>query len=389
MDILIIGGTGVLSFAIVNESLKQGHHVTCINRGKLKSQILPKEVELLIADYHEKRCVEELIGARHFDVAIDCLCYDAKDTEYSVALLKDRCDQYMFISSCAVYKNDGITPMVCDEEAPKVTPIWEYSVQKVACEKRLIELSKLFGFKYTIIRPAVTYGNTRIPYGITPPYGCHGTLIQRLLRGKPIILWNNGEDLCNITRVEDFAIGVVGLYGAEKAMNEAFNVVGDEAYTWRQVINTTAEILGVTPKLVNLTSTQFAYETPNRKGEIIGGRTGRNKVSNVKLKSVVPLFKTNISLKEGITKTIRYYLDNGYVSGIDYSFDGDWDRIATKYDKAYRPQFIDYLGNASTADCRKYHKALTKSIVVAHIKLKIHSVLSWGKRIVKKCLFVR
>ena len=33
MDILIIGGTGVLSSAVVNVALKQGLKVTMINRG--------------------------------------------------------------------------------------------------------------------------------------------------------------------------------------------------------------------------------------------------------------------------------------------------------------------------------------------------------------------
>ncbi len=35
-SILIIGGTGVISFAIVNEAIRQGYCVTCINRGKSK-----------------------------------------------------------------------------------------------------------------------------------------------------------------------------------------------------------------------------------------------------------------------------------------------------------------------------------------------------------------
>lgn len=389
MDVLIIGGTGCLSYAIVNEALQQGHHVTCVNRGKSKSQILPKEVEILIADYHKRDVVEEKLAARHFDVAIDCLCFSVNDIDYSVSLLKDKCDQYMFISSCAVYKNNGVISQdVCREDAMQVTPIWSYSVQKAACEKRLADLSQQYGFSYTTIRPAVTYGNTRIPYGITPPYGYHGTLIHRLLQHKPIILWNEGKDRSTITRVEDFAVGVVGLFGVPKAHNEAFSVVGDENYSWLEVINTTASILGVKPVFVNLTSEQLAYEIPARKGEILGGRVGGSKISNDKLKSVVPGFKTTISLQEGIAKTIRYYLDNDCVYGIDYNFDGDWDRIAAKYDKSYKPRFIDYLGTASPDDESNYEKALATTAFEKNVKNRIRHAIGPVWHLAKRILMI-
>ena len=63
--------------------------------------------------------------------------------------------------------------------------------------------------KYTVIRPCVTYGDTRIPYGISPQYGYHWTLAARILNNKPIIRWNGGINRCNMMRVEDFAVGAV------------------------------------------------------------------------------------------------------------------------------------------------------------------------------------
>ena len=53
MDILIVGGTGCISFAVVNESIRQGHRVTCVNRGRSSSQKLPSEVEHIVADYRD------------------------------------------------------------------------------------------------------------------------------------------------------------------------------------------------------------------------------------------------------------------------------------------------------------------------------------------------
>ena len=47
--LLVVGGTGVISFAVVNEALKQGWKVTCINRGISHTQTLSPEDE----KYHD------------------------------------------------------------------------------------------------------------------------------------------------------------------------------------------------------------------------------------------------------------------------------------------------------------------------------------------------
>ena len=48
--LLVVGGTGVISFAVVNEALKQGWKVTCINRGISHTQILSPDVEQIISE---------------------------------------------------------------------------------------------------------------------------------------------------------------------------------------------------------------------------------------------------------------------------------------------------------------------------------------------------
>lgn len=351
MKLLVVGGTGVISYAVVMEALKQGIEVTCINRGRSKSQQLPKEVELIIADYHNKDVITKELKGKYFDAVIDVICYKPSDIEYSVSLFKDVCTQYIFFSSCAVY-NKGKGDYVCNEESPLINSIWNYSISKVECENKLVELAAKYNLIYTIVRPAVTYGNTRIPYGITPPYGYHGTLIQRIINNKPIVLWDEGRAFSTITRVEDFAIGLVGLLGNPKAYNEIFNVVGDERYHWKDVIDELGRILNRHPVYLDISKEQLAQEMPDRKGEILGGRGISQLLDNTKLKSVVPNFKTTIGLAEGLRSTVNYYLENDYLYGIDYRFDAVWDRIAYKYEpKRFKGiHFIDYLNKSSFQD---------------------------------------
>lgn len=362
-SLLIVGGTGVISFAVVNEAVKQGFNVTCINRGKSKNQMLPSEVQVITADYHDRVLIEKKLRNKFFDAVIDVLCYTEEDIDYSVSLFKDKCSQYIFFSSCAVY-NKGNGDYECTEESPLINPVWQYSINKVKCERKLIALAEKYKFNYTIVRPAVTYGNTRIPYGITPPYGYHGTLIQRMLHHKPIILWDDGSAISTITRVEDFAIGLVGLLGNKKAYNEIFHIVGDERHTWKEVIEVLGSILNVSPVYCNVTKEQLAKEIPERKGEILGGRGISQLLNNSKIKSVVPEFRTHISLKQGLEMTVDYYRSHNYVNGIDYKFDGVWDRIAKKYTKGANITFCNYLGSASVLDRLNYYVSLCNFIFV-------------------------
>lgn len=65
--------------------------------------------------------------------------------------------------------------------------------------------------------------------------------------------------------------------------------------------------------------------------------------------------------------TVDYYKTHNYISGIDYKFDADTDRIIAKYCrlnnidiKKYNLKFIDYLGNATIKNkieyLLQYHK---------------------------------
>ena len=347
MKILLVGGTGVLSMAVTQQALKKRVEVYMINRGN-RMEWIPEGVHLLKADINDEKKIVALLDNLYFDAVIDFICYTDQQLEYSFNLFKDRTSQYVFISSCAVY---GLgAGLNCDEDAPKILPVWQYSIDKNNSEEFLVRLAKNSNTNYTIIRPSVTYGDTRIPYGITPPYGFHWTLVERILHEKPIITWNRGENFCNITHVDDFAIGLVGLLGNEQAYNEAFNIVGDETPSWKDVLDVLSDLLNKEVKTFDIPSDYYASEIPHRKGEIVGGRSMSGSCSNLKIKSIVKGFKQTVSLQEGLKRTLDYYKNHNYIYGIDYSFDADTDRIIVKYakennisTKGFNLHFIDYL----------------------------------------------
>lgn len=371
MNLLIIGGTGVLSSAVAAEALRKGISVTMINRGK---RSVPEGVLLIKADKDDHQTIAKALEGRNFDAVMDFLCYTDAQTEKSARFYMKYTKQYFYISSCAVYDTASLNGQMADEDSKKVLPIWKYSVDKWASEQKLRSLLDGTGVNYTIIRPCVTYGNTRIPYGIMPPYGYHWTLCARILAGKPIITWNGGNNRCNMTRVEDFAVGVVGMIGNPKAYNEAFNVCGDETPSFKEVLDVVGELLHKEVITVDMSPEFYAKECPSRKGEILGGRSIDTINSNKKIKEIVPQFVQSISLKEGIARTIEAYKSDNYQKGIDWAFDAETDHVIKKWckhegldDSKFNSVFIDYLHNATRYDHFAYWRELNKDGVLVKL----------------------
>lgn len=368
-SVLLIGGTGVLSSAVVAEALHKGMDITIITRGSKKA---PQGVNSIICDKDDYEKLSSLLGGKKFDAVIDFLCYREEELVKSFQFYSGYTNQYFFISSCAVY--DTRVGGEMNENSPKVLPMWSYSVEKWASEQKLAQIAVDSDCKYTIIRPCVTYGDTRIPYGVSPVYGYHWTLCARILAEKPIITWNNGENRCNMMRVEDFAVGVVGLIGNEKAFNEAFNLCGDETPSFREVLSVIEEYLGKKAIMVDVTSEFYAKQIPYRAGEILGGRSIDAINSNAKIKKVVPEFKQRIDLRDGIFKTLDAYKHQNYQNGIDWKFDAETDRVIYEWCKEnkmpvkdFRIEFVDYFGTAAPKNIWRYYSTFYKNTMFVKV----------------------
>lgn len=385
MNILIIGGTGVISTAVTKEALSRGYSITMINRGH-NLKVIPKgDVKVIISDKKNYKYLEKKLGNIVFDAVVDFIIYDKINLIESFNFYSKYAKQYIFISSCGVY--DKRVKGILNENSPKVLEGWGYSKNKWECEVELCKLAKKKNINYTIVRPAITYDNTRIPYGIMPPYGYHWTLISRILHHKPIITWNNGEVYYNMMRVEDFAVGFVGLFGNIKAYNEAFNICGDETITYAQVLNILSNIIGERIITIDIPTIFYGKELGTKQGELIG-RSYCSNNSNKKIKHVVPDFKQNISIRDGLKMTYQSYIDNNYQRGIDWEYDADTDRIIKKWCKVnkfdtsqYNLKFIDYLGNAEFSDKIKYYMTFHKK---RFDMLIINKCISIKKRIINK-----
>jgi len=156
LRILILGGTGFIGPHQVKYALERGHTLTLFNRGRTAPGMFPN-VETLRGD-RAAGDLDELRG-REWDVVIDNSSSNPQWTRDSAQLLKDRVDQYVFISTQSTYASRA--EIGIDETAPVGRPDlpkeqWSgYGPNKALCEE---ESERAFPGRATIVRPSLIVG---------------------------------------------------------------------------------------------------------------------------------------------------------------------------------------------------------------------------------------
>lgn len=177
-------------------------------------------------------------------------------------------------------------------------------------------------------------------------------------------------------RVEDFARAFVSLIGNQLAYNEEFNICSEQAHSFNEVLDILSKKLGKEIITIDLTPEQYGKALPERKGEIIAGRSTDSISSLNKYKKLFPDFKEEYSLSEGISKTVDAYRNQNWMGGINYEFDGECDRIIRDYcmgkSNSY-PEvnicFEDYFGTATFKDKLSYYINFQKGSFNSYVLL--------------------
>ena len=100
--ILIIGGTGILSTAVVDACISHGFEVTMMNRGNKMGDVNPN-AKLIVCDARDEEQVKQKTLGLCFDVVIDFIVFNKEQLERSLALFGHMTKQYIFISSAQAY----------------------------------------------------------------------------------------------------------------------------------------------------------------------------------------------------------------------------------------------------------------------------------------------
>ena len=304
-SVLLLGGTGTLSTAVLQQAMYKGFKITIMNRGSNNKNV-PNGVEVVIGDFKNVENMRSKFTNATFDVVVDFLSRVPNDIERVYPIFKDRCQQYIFISSACVYRRaKGDFPI--KENSPKPNKEWSYNTEKYESELKLQELAIDAKSYYSIIRPYITYNEERIPLGIAPSYRYHRTIIERIKAGKPWFIWDDGKAITTVTFTTDFAVGVVGLFLNEKAKNEDFHITGDYSYTQMEVAKMLFRKLNMPENIVNFPSTEIGRILPEYKQMLVGDRALDAIFDNSKIKEAVSELVFRTDLSRGLDLVISHW----------------------------------------------------------------------------------
>ena len=105
-------------------------------------------------------------------------------------------------------------------------------------------------FPVTILRPASTYGEGG---NIIHTFGWETYFLDRLRKGKPVIVHGDGEALWVSCHIDDVARAFVNAVGNQAALGKAYHLTGEEWQTWNQYHERLAEAIGAPkPDIVHI-----------------------------------------------------------------------------------------------------------------------------------------
>jgi nucleoside-diphosphate-sugar epimerase len=172
------------------------------------------------------------------------------------------------------------------------------------------------------VRPSHTYDRQSLPV--------HGgyTVIDRMRRGKPVIVHGDGTSLWVLTHHDDFAKGFNGLLGNPRAIGDVFHITSDELLSWNQIHALLAESAGAgEPKLVHIPSDRIAQLDPDWGASLLGDKAHSMIFDNAKIKRAVPDFAATTPYAVGARETLAWFDADPARRAVDASFDALCDRL--------------------------------------------------------------
>jgi len=328
MKVLFIGGTGIISSACSQLAIDKGIDLYLLNRGKTTYRPVPEGAHLITSDINDEDRIRKEIKGLHFDSVVDWIVYTKEQLERDLRIFQKITGQYIFISSASVYQKP-IANLPITESTLIDNPYWLYSQNKIACEERLIQAYHQDKFPMTIVRPSHTYDRTLLPFD-----GGY-TVIDRMRKGKKVIVHGDGTSLWTLTHHKDFAVGFVGLLGNPHAIGDVYQITSDESLPWNQIFEIMAHVLGVEPRLVHVPSELIAAYDPEWGAGLLGDKAHSVIFDNSKIKRLVPEFKAVIPFARGAQEILAWYNADPARQVVDPQVDRMIDRIIEAYEKAW------------------------------------------------------
>jgi nucleoside-diphosphate-sugar epimerase len=300
MKICIVGGSGNISRSIVRVLLEQGHEVVCFNRGQTKKEM--EGVRFIQGDRWHRE---------DFDAAIDMLCFSPEDAASSLRAFRG---VGWFVNTSTVCTYGVQYDYFPSDETHPLRPITEYARNKAAADDIYLEAWHREKFPAIIIKPSTTYGPVQ---GMVRQVCWDFQWIDRVKKGKPILICGDGNALHQHLHVDDIANAYAGVIGKEHTIGQTYNTVNRGYITWADYHRLAGKVLGKEAELVGVPFVDLKQLNVPNFGicEEIFAHHGY--YSSEKLFRDVPEFHPRISLEQGMTQVFEAMEREGRIPNSD------------------------------------------------------------------------
>lgn len=254
---LVLGAGGFLGRNLCHSLSESGADVIGFDRGpcpeELKHFIRWKTGDFsCLHDYSEEASGANIIfhlvattvpGTSNSDIEFD-IDTNLKTTVQLLEYCRKYNDKKIIYASSggAVY---GVPAKVPVAEEDQTNPISSYGIVKLAVEKYLALFGHLYGLDYQILRIANPFG----PYqnGMSPQ-GAVASFMYKMLSGKPIEIWGNGEVIRDYVYVKDVMKAFLSAlsYGGSERI---FNIGSGRGLSLNRLLREVSTVTGRNPDI--------------------------------------------------------------------------------------------------------------------------------------------
>ena len=309
MKIGIVGGTGNISQSIVRLLLEQGHEVVCFNRKQTANA--PEGVQVIQGDRNNREDFERKMQAEKFDAAIDMICFTAEDAASSIRAFRGVGWFVQTSTTCTYGIQYDYFP---SDETHPLRPTTEYGRSKVAADDVYLEAYHRENFPIVIIKPSTTYGPVQ---GMLRQICWDFSWIDRIKKGKPIIVCGDGFALHQHLHVDDIAKAFVGVIGKEHTIGQTYNAVNRGYIAWADYHRLAGKILGKEVELVGVPFEDLKRLNVPNMGILEDEFAYNAYYSSERLFRDVPEFHPQITLEQGMSRTLEMMEREGRIPNSD------------------------------------------------------------------------
>lgn len=345
MRVLVLGGTGAMGVHLVDLLVKKGVEVVVTSRSKNESK---GNLEYIQGNAKDLEFIKPILN-KQWDVIVDFMVYTTDMFKSRYQLFLEKTSQYIFLSSARVYANSN-NPLV--ENSNRLLDVSkdlkyletdEYALSKARQEDILINSS--FS-NWTIIRPYITYSNTRLQLGVLEKE----SWLYRALKGRTILFSKDiYSRLTTLTFGFDVSKAISNLVGFSKSYGQIYHITTNDSMSWKEVLDIYLSViennLGFKPKIL-LQNTNDFLQHHSGKYQVTKDRVFDRKFNSKKISEFIDL-NSFTKMEDGLRDCLNEFLKAPNFKAINWKTEALKDKktkeIASLNEIKGKKQKIKYL----------------------------------------------